>query len=66
MMNKSEIEYKITDVKAEFVRLQNDMEKLESVGGNAGPIQNQLDELQTELTSLYAELAEWKKQNPSS
>lgn len=61
-MNKSDIEYRITDVKAEFVRLQNDMEKLESVGGNAGPIQNQLDGLQAELKSLYNQLAELKKQ----
>ncbi|MGG3940159.1 SE1832 family protein [Peribacillus psychrosaccharolyticus] len=53
MMNKETLDYKIADVKAEFVRLQDDMEKLDSVNGNSGPIEKQLDRLQDELKALY-------------
>jgi len=48
-MKKSEIEYKIADIKADYVRLQQDLEKLEYVKGNLHPLEKQLAELETEL-----------------
>ncbi|RFU60438.1 SE1832 family protein [Peribacillus glennii] len=62
-MNKAEVEYKIQDVKADYVRLQNDLEKLESVGGNISPLLKQLDELEFELKKLNAQLEDLKKQD---
>ncbi|PLR77407.1 hypothetical protein CU633_10665 [Bacillus sp. V3-13] len=59
-MTKSEIQYKIQDLKAEYVRLQNDLEKLEYVQGNTAPLYKQLDEIEAELRTLNKELDELK------
>lgn len=48
-MKKAEIEYKIADIKADYVRLQHDLEKLEYVKGNLHPLEKQLVELEAEL-----------------
>ncbi|MDQ0219220.1 hypothetical protein ELQ35_11605 [Peribacillus cavernae] len=60
-MNKADVEYNIQDMKADYVRLQNDLEKLESVGGNISPLQKQLDDIELELKTLYKQLDELKK-----
>ncbi|PLR86727.1 hypothetical protein CVD25_18445 [Bacillus canaveralius] len=60
-MKKSEIQYKIQDVKAEYVRLQNDLEKLEYVQGNTTPLYKQLDEIEAELKALNNQLDELNK-----
>ncbi|RSK54681.1 SE1832 family protein [Bacillus canaveralius] len=60
-MKKSEIQYKIQDVKAEYVRLQNDLEKLEYVQGNTAPLYKQLDEIEAELKALNNQLDELNK-----
>ncbi|WP_164745614.1 SE1832 family protein [Neobacillus mesonae] len=51
-MNRKDIEYKIRELKMDYVRLQNDLEKLESVNGNISPLEKQLTEIETELRSL--------------
>ena len=51
-MNKKEIEYKISELKMDYVRLQNDLEKLESVNGNISPLEKQLAAIETELRTL--------------
>lgn len=51
-MKRSEIEYKIEDVKADYVRLQHDLEKLEYVKGNLHPLERQLAGLEEELKEL--------------
>ncbi|GHH99499.1 SE1832 family protein [Neobacillus kokaensis] len=51
-MNKKDIEYKIRELKMDYIRLQNDLEKLESVNGNISPLEKQLIEIETELRSL--------------
>jgi len=38
MMKKKEIEYKIQELKYEYIRLQNDLEKLEFVQGKLSPL----------------------------
>ncbi|MCA1041306.1 hypothetical protein LCM00_17460 [Bacillus infantis] len=55
-MKKAEIEYKIKDLKLDYVRLQNDLEKMESVGGNLSPLEKQIQAIEAELKSLYKEL----------
>jgi hypothetical protein len=60
-MTKAEIEYKIQDIKSDYVRLQNDLERMESVGGNISPLEKQLDEIERELKSLYQQLVEIEK-----
>ncbi|AGX03045.1 MULTISPECIES: SE1832 family protein [Bacillaceae] len=55
-MKKAEIEYKIQDLKLDYVRLQNDLEKMESVDGNLSPLEKQIQAIEAELKSLYKEL----------
>ncbi|HWO74462.1 MAG TPA: SE1832 family protein [Bacillus sp. (in: firmicutes)] len=57
-MDKKEIEYQIRELKEEYVRLQNDLEKLESVGGNVGPLERQITEIENELRTLNQKLRE--------
>lgn len=48
-MNREEIEYQIQDLKADYVRLQQDLEKLEYVKGNLHPLEKQLSEIEHSL-----------------
>ncbi|MEK5521209.1 hypothetical protein B5V89_11415 [Heyndrickxia sporothermodurans] len=56
-MNRKEIEYKIQDLKADYVRLQHDLEKLEFVKGNLSPLELQLEGIEKELKLLNEQLA---------
>jgi chromosome segregation ATPase len=51
-MNKSEIEYKIMELKDEYLQLQHNLEKLESVKGNLHPLEKRLAAIEEELSSL--------------
>lgn len=51
-MNRKEIEYKILDLKTDYVRLQHDLEKLEYVKGNLHPLEKQLASMEVELQTL--------------
>lgn len=55
-MNRKEIEYKIQDLKADYVRLQHDLEKLEFVKGNLSPLEVQLEWIEKELKLLNEQL----------
>lgn len=55
-MTKIEIEYKIQDLKMEYTRLQNDLEKLEYVQGNLSPLERQIAQIEEEIKTLYKEL----------
>jgi hypothetical protein len=57
-MEKKDIEYKIHDLKADYVRLQQDLEKLEFVKGNLHPLEKQLRDIEEELKVLYKRLEE--------
>lgn len=51
-MNKKEIEYKIVELKDEYLQLQHNLEKLESVKGNLHPLEKRLAAIEEELSSL--------------
>lgn len=57
-MNKKEIEYKIRELKDDYIRLQNDLEKLESVNGNLSPLEKQLADIEVELNILNKKMIE--------
>ncbi|MCE4050958.1 MULTISPECIES: SE1832 family protein [Bacillaceae] len=51
-MNKKDIEYKILELKNEYLQVQDNLEKLEYVKGNLAPLQKRLTEMEEELKSL--------------
>jgi ribosomal protein L29 len=55
-MSKEELEYKVNEVKLDYIRIQGDLEKLESFGRNTDIQQRKLDELETELSELRKQL----------
>lgn len=57
-MDKKEIEHKISELKAEYVRLQHNLEKLEYVNGKLFPLEKQIANIEEELNSLNQKLRE--------
>ena len=55
-MKRSEIEDKLRVLKMDYARIQGDVEKLESVGGDAKPALNQLEQTELEIKTLKKEL----------
>ncbi|WP_456278708.1 SE1832 family protein [Bacillus sp. AK128] len=51
-MEKKEVEYKILELKDEYLQLQHNLEKLEYVKGNMTPLEKRLTEVEEELSSL--------------
>ncbi len=51
-MNKKDIEYKILELKNEYLQVQDNLEKLEYVKGNLAPLEKRLTEMEEELKSL--------------
>ncbi|WP_169816044.1 SE1832 family protein [Peribacillus kribbensis] len=51
-MDKKEIEYKIAELKDEYLQLQHNLEKLEFVNGNLSPLEKRLSVIEDELSSL--------------
>jgi len=51
-MDKREIEYKIVELKDEYLQLQHNLEKLESVKGNLHPLEKRLAAIEEELSTL--------------
>jgi predicted nuclease with TOPRIM domain len=51
-MDKREIEYKIVELKDEYLQLQHNLEKMESVKGNLHPLEKRLAAIEEELSSL--------------
>lgn len=56
-MTKRELENQINVVKSDYIRIQGDLEKMESVGGNTEKLERQLKQLEDELAELNNELA---------
>jgi hypothetical protein len=52
-MSRSEIEYKILELKDEYLQLQHNLEKLEYVKGNIAPLEKRLTSIEDELSYLY-------------
>jgi DNA repair exonuclease SbcCD ATPase subunit len=57
-LNRKEIEYKIVELKDEYLQLQHNLEKLESVKGNLHPLEKRLAAIEEELSSLNTMLRE--------
>lgn len=57
-MNKKELEYKIVELKDEYLQLQHNLEKMELVKGNLHPLEKRLAEIEGELSQLNQRLRE--------
>lgn len=55
-MTKSEVEYKIAELKMDYIRIQGDIEKLESVGQGVSKAEEQLIRMEKELKQLNEQL----------
>ncbi|MDR9793469.1 SE1832 family protein [Aeribacillus pallidus] len=55
-MTKQEIEQRIAELKSDYIRIQGDIEKLESVRGNIEKAEQQLTEIENELANLRTAL----------
>lgn len=55
MKTVQELEAQLAELKSDFIRLQGDVEKIESIGGN-------VDQSVKQLISLEEEIAEVRKQ----
>ncbi|KAB7704785.1 hypothetical protein F9802_16585 [Bacillus aerolatus] len=56
-MTKSEIEAKIAELKMDYIRVQGDIEKLESTGNGVTKAEEQLIRMEKELKELNDKLA---------
>ncbi|WP_170287642.1 SE1832 family protein [Aquibacillus halophilus] len=57
-MTKMEILQTINELKSDYVRIQSDLEKLDSVGGNTTNAEKQLEHIENELAELNKQLDE--------
>ncbi|MFC5713176.1 SE1832 family protein [Thalassorhabdus alkalitolerans] len=55
-MSRKEIEDRIQMLKVDYIRVQGDIEKLESVGRGVEKAESQLTEIEQELTDLNHKL----------
>ncbi|MFD2706417.1 SE1832 family protein [Salibacterium lacus] len=51
-MERKEIEEKIQNLKMDYIRIQGDLDKLETVGGNAAGAIRELELIETEMKEL--------------
>lgn len=56
MNSKKEIEQRIAELKMDYIRIQNDMEKLESTGHDITKAEQRLIEIENELQELRKKL----------
>ncbi|ASF41030.1 hypothetical protein CEH05_18435 [Halobacillus halophilus] len=57
-MNKKEIQDQIAFLKADYIRIQGDLDKLEANGANVENAEAQLERMEKELKDLKGQLAE--------
>ncbi|WP_200816541.1 SE1832 family protein [Halobacillus sp. Marseille-P3879] len=57
-MTKKEIQDEIAALKADYIRIQSDLEKLDAAGGNVENAEKQLARMEDELKELKKQLAE--------
>lgn len=56
-MNRDELESKLQLLKADYIRVQGDLEKLESIGGNAESAAKELEMIEKEIQAINQKLA---------
>lgn len=54
-MNLNQIDRDIVELKDEYMQLQHNLEKLETVGGNLNPLEKRLAVIEEELSRLNRE-----------
>ncbi|HLR03067.1 MAG TPA: SE1832 family protein [Virgibacillus sp.] len=59
-MTKKELELEIEKLKSDYIRIQEDMDKLEFVGGRVSSAEEQLVRLEKEIAELNTKLQETK------
>ncbi|MFG6147231.1 SE1832 family protein [Halobacillus sp. B23F22_1] len=57
-MTKQEIQDEIAALKADYIRIQSDLEKLDAAGGNVENAEKQLAQMEGELKVLRKQLGE--------
>lgn len=55
-MNKQELENKLAELKSDYIRIQEDMDKLSFVGGRVSSAEEQLIRLEREIADLNKQL----------
>lgn len=55
-MTKKELEQELAELKSDYIRIQEDMDKLEFVGGRVSSAEEQLIRLEREIAALNKEL----------
>ncbi|QDI92453.1 hypothetical protein EPH95_15660 [Salicibibacter halophilus] len=60
-MTAKELEDELNLLKSDYVRIQGDMDKLESIGGNVRPATRQLRYLEDEISRVREQLKEPKQ-----
>ncbi|AXF57318.1 SE1832 family protein [Salicibibacter kimchii] len=60
-MTVKELEDELNLLKSDYVRIQGDVDKLESVGGNVRPATRQLRHLEDEISRVRQQLKESKQ-----
>nr|WP_289037822.1 SE1832 family protein [uncultured Allobacillus sp.] len=60
-MKKSELESEIAHLKSDYIRIQSDLDKMESVGGSITPIEKVLEKIEIELAEKKKQLNELEK-----
>lgn len=55
-MSKKELENKLSELKSDYVRIQEDMDKLSFVGGRVSSARDQLIRLEGEIADLNKKL----------
>ena len=55
-MSKKELEAKLAELKSDYMRIQEDMDKLEFVGGRVSSAEEQLIRLEKEIAEVNQQL----------
>ncbi|AKL92525.1 SE1832 family protein [Staphylococcus capitis] len=53
-----DLESKLTELKYDYVRLQNDLDKKESLNQNVEPLLKQLEEIEQQISDIRAKMNE--------
>ncbi|MRG86286.1 SE1832 family protein [Salinibacillus xinjiangensis] len=57
MPSKKELEQEIAQLKMDYIRIQGDLDKMESVGGNVSSLEKTLERMEQQLSTLREKLA---------
>lgn len=57
-MSKAKLEAELQQLKMDYVRIQGDLDKLESVGGRTSPLEKTLQRMEEEIAELRKKISE--------